>query len=551
MVAHRTILGGVGPNGLTHPPTILQRADQEFIAGILDELAGADGVPTATQKTAQARDADGVLRLFQPAQRTFHVALLQMVCDLNGLRPRLDPARIESAGLIVRRVAVDRDGRDVFDRRGERVLEGWVSSGKSLRGWQPLTLPGQLKFDPDPARRPPALSAGNPEIDRLLHLSRRQIFSEQVAAEQWAESTSALFVAPPEVCSATKRTILYGLIPVTSNELSEAPPRAASFDKNDADIRAHLSGYLKSGVNTSLSGLSRKRISYAMVNDPALPVTNPAMSERLGGFLLLLRQLAFEFNAFGDTAEAVNLYRKLNSIELTILDVPETGQATTYTRQAGDFLKEAKEVLIEGVGRPDRTVLMPYVWPTISAQTGEELWDAITPAMNARLAAIMPKEGRFDNPARTYQLWAFARVKRDDGCPPELVWGGPSEFFKIVPWYESNRDIPPVQVTLPDPLQKGFLDGVKPNVSFVVPSGLFNLLQANDPKKMSDGEGQEPPSGGLALDWICGFNIPVITICAFIVLNIFLQLFNIIFRWLMFIKICIPIPKGLLPKGNP
>jgi hypothetical protein len=170
--------------------------------------------------------------------------------------------------------------------------------------------------------------------------------------------------------------------------------------------------------------------------------------------------------------------------------------------------------------------------------------------MNARLAAVMPKEGRFDNPARKYQLWAFARVKRDDGCPPELVWSGPSEFFKIVPWYESNRDIPPVQVTLPDPLQKGFRESVKPNVSFVVPNGLFNLLQANDPKKMADGEGQEPQSGGLELDWICGFNIPVITICAFIVLNIFLQLFNIIFRWLLFIKICIPVPKGLLPKSN-
>ena len=44
---------------------------------------------------------------------------------------------------------------------------------------------------------------------------------------------------------------------------------------------------------------------------------------------------------------------------------------------------------------------------------------------------------------------------------------------------------------------------------------------------------------------------PVITICAFIVLNIFLTLFNLIFGWLFFIKVCIPFPKiGNKPPGG-
>ena len=546
MVAHPTILGGVSPTAITQAPTILQRVDQEFIAGILDELAGDEGVQTVTGKVAKTRDADGVLRLFQPVQRTFHVALLQLACDFNGMLPRLAPERIESAGLVVRRVSVDKDGNDLLDARGERVMEGWVTAGKSLRGWQPLSLPGQLTFDPDPARRPPALSAGNREIDRLLLLHRRQSLSAQVIAEQWAENVSALFVAPPDVCAATKRTILYGLIPVTSTELSEAPLRTAAFDKTDADIKAHLSGYLKAGVNTPFSALASQKISYDLAADTTLEITNPALSRQLGEFLALVRQLAFEFNAFGSTAEAVSLYQKLNGISLNF-------SATSSTRLAGDFLREAKVVLIDGDGRLDsqpRTVRMPDAWPTVSASMEDALWDAIIPAMNVRLAMVIPQEGRFDNFARKYQLRAFARVRRDDGCPPELVWSAPSELFKIVPWYESNNDIPPVQVSLPNPFQKGFLDNVKPNVSFLVPSDLFNLLQANDPKKLSGGEGRKPPAGGLALDWICGFNIPIITICAFIVLNIFLQLFNIIFWWLLFIKICIPIPKGLLPKSN-
>jgi len=56
----------------------------------------------------------------------------------------------------------------------------------------------------------------------------------------------------------------------------------------------------------------------------------------------------------------------------------------------------------------------------------------------------------------------------------------------------------------------------------------------------------EGKGGGssVGIGWICSFSIPVITFCAFIVLNIFLSLFDLIFRWMMFIKICIPYPKA-------
>ena len=43
---------------------------------------------------------------------------------------------------------------------------------------------------------------------------------------------------------------------------------------------------------------------------------------------------------------------------------------------------------------------------------------------------------------------------------------------------------------------------------------------------------------------ICSFSIPIITICALIVLMIFVSLLNIVFWWLPFFRICLPI---LLP----
>jgi hypothetical protein len=79
-------------------------------------------------------------------------------------------------------------------------------------------------------------------------------------------------------------------------------------------------------------------------------------------------------------------------------------------------------------------------------------------------------------------------------------------------------------------------------VTFVVPERLFNLLNKNSPDDFLKGSASEGDFQ-LGLDWICGFNIPIITLCAFIVLFIFLVLLNLIFWWLPFIKICIPFPK--------
>jgi hypothetical protein len=51
--------------------------------------------------------------------------------------------------------------------------------------------------------------------------------------------------------------------------------------------------------------------------------------------------------------------------------------------------------------------------------------------------------------------------------------------------------------------------------------------------------GDEP---GWSLGMICSFSLPIITLCAFIVLMLFIQLLNIVFWWLPFLKICLPIP---------
>jgi hypothetical protein len=61
--------------------------------------------------------------------------------------------------------------------------------------------------------------------------------------------------------------------------------------------------------------------------------------------------------------------------------------------------------------------------------------------------------------------------------------------------------------------------------------------------KLDDLTDGKEPGTKLGFGMICGFSIPIITICAFIVLQIFLVLFQLLFWWLPFIRICIPFPK--------
>jgi hypothetical protein len=159
-------------------------------------------------------------------------------------------------------------------------------------------------------------------------------------------------------------------------------------------------------------------------------------------------------------------------------------------------------------------------------------------AVMARAAAQKVGVGRFDEPQARYVLRAFVRLKPEGGCPQRVVWSEETEPFVIAPWYEGAGGAP-VQIPLPDPSDRNLLRALKPNVAFVVPPALQNLL--NGPAKaLLGGQGK---TGGLGLTWVCSFSIPIITLCAFLVLNVFLTLFNIVFGWMFFLKICLPLPK--------
>src|SRR5688500_11675240 len=170
-------------------PVILQRTEQNFLPAVLDELAAfaTTGRTRLASSVARAYTAGNVLKLFQPVQRTFHVAMVELACDRAGT-PRLDPARIESAGLVLRRVWRDHRGVAYPD-----ILEGWRQDSARIAGWIRFASRAEADMDPDPAMRRGA--TGNAFLDARLAVWEN-------AVSKYSEHASPMFAAPPATCAA-------------------------------------------------------------------------------------------------------------------------------------------------------------------------------------------------------------------------------------------------------------------------------------------------------------------------------------------------------------
>jgi hypothetical protein len=513
MVMHPVALRGFDGAGTHAGPALLARQDEDFIDAILDELT-TDAGRARLRTTRASAWRDGNLLLYPPIQRHFNLVLLEAHCEQPG-NPRLDPRKIDSAGLVVRRV-----GRPAA---AQTQYEGWLSAGPQLTGWSRFATPRALDLDPDPLRR--RLSAGHPEIDRRLRM---------VSALPLAEQATPLFVAPPQVCTAAGRTLLYGLLPVTSSERAqrEAAPDFGSDAIPAGDtrslksrIRDHLHRYLQPHLPQQALQLPRagQWLSPSWTEPPGYYADNGLQS-----FVTLLQQLGVELDAFGSGSA---VFAVLNGISIQMYD-------STATQPLGQFLRTAKRILIDGEALSLR---MPQRWPSLTDAQSAAILDAAVGALTSRFSALAGQRARFDEPGARYVARAFIRVRHEDACPPALTWSAPSAAYAIAPWYEPGG-APPVRVALPK-IDRASLAKLKPNVAFELPQDLANVIAANSPKDLVEGKGRKPSGPDLGLDWICGFNIPIITLCAFIVLNIFLQLFDLIFRWLFFVKICIPIPR--------
>jgi hypothetical protein len=496
---------------------ILTSPNQKFLEVLLSDLVQPDWPVRLDAMRDRRRGSDGVLELHLPTHRRTQIVLYEVVCQTPGT-PRLDPARITGLGMVVR-------------RRGAVGWEGWMNQGGRRLGWRPANE--QPDFDPSPAQRRTSHKA-NAAI-------RAAIAKRKGLADDIAEEVITLFVAPPDVCKALGKTVIMGVLPVTSMEFQDGPAPALNYGALPAADRQamidHLSSYLKQRAQTPMPRagelLSRNWNVLGLDGLPSDEVSDP-VDRRLKSFGIFLHQFAGELDATSATpsAAATRLMQLMASIALPL--AKDSQGRVTASVDAATFVRQAIPILIEGSVIDNATVRMPLEWPAIGQALGRDLSAAALDCLSARSAALSSAPTKYEEAEDQFAVRAFIRQRGHGDCPDQIHWGDYSEPFRILPWWDG--DGPGIKIKLPSMAK---LRRAKPDVSFEVPPTIAAILQG-DMKKLAKGE---DGGKGLEIGWICSFSLPIITLCAFICLNIFLSLLDIIFSWMLWVKVCLPIPK--------
>jgi len=154
----------------------------------------------------------------------------------------------------------------------------------------------------------------------------------------------------------------------------------------------------------------------------------------------------------------------------------------------------------------------------------------------------------------------FVYTRRDCGPlhPPTL--SAPTQRFQLANFFDPDAPARPIRISLPIDTSPAGLRKFNKNTAFVISDllcgqiqrakglGLIDLVLAVLPWPFH----KDLPSGGTGpcnLGMICSLSIPIITLCALIILTIMVSLLHLIFHWLPWFVICFPVLK-LKGKGK-
>lgn len=469
-------------------PRLLQYETDDFMERFFAQAATAASeadLPLAKNPPLQATET---LKLFQPAHGRYYLVCSSLCCVQPGFPDRA--------------IRLKEGERIFFVLR--RMLGGqewaWVS-GSTNAGWQSL----------------------NGDNTRVLE----------------GEERLPLFAAP----GGNGRSLVFGYVPASSGETFAAAP-------------ATLPGAGEETGDPRVSELEERFIEpVTWVNELG---SDAAAARRLSTYLLLglweylyaILPAVAEAIAAEETITAPTQAAALATwFESQLLGPGLTlSAALADVASARDALNEASDDALPEPFTSDNRYSLRNQWP---AGTEDEELDELRTRLEAALAEADEAAG----PAALVPTVAVPKLRPDSGetyvlrcvyerpqCVHQKMWiSRPTEPFRLAPFFDPDAPVRPVRVTMPD-LNMSSLRRFGKGVTFVLPESLQNALEGID-----DAVVNLMPTGRslseLGIGYMCSFSIPIITICAFILLLVLVIVLHLVFWWIPFFKICLPIPR--------
>ena len=182
--------------------------------------------------------------------------------------------------------------------------------------------------------------------------------------------------------------------------------------------------------------------------------------------------------------------------------------------------------------------------------------DPATPQPEPALTAMRPADMR-------EALYVMRLVYERPGCAPfhGTVVSAATRPFEMAGFFDPQAPARPIRIGLPLDISPAGLRKFDKNAVFMMSDmlcgqvdrmkgiGLVDLVLSVLPwpfhKDLNVPEKGDCQTGGV----MCGISIPIITICALLLLMIIVSLLDLIFRWLPYFVVCFPLPgfKGRKP----
>jgi hypothetical protein len=585
--------------GFAPPPTPL--TPKKIFALPFQRLGAAkknfrNGSPSLPTKPPPTPIADLPLKLYGPAAQRYYFVASCLICQMPGLPDRhIEPARAERASFLVRRLFPP--GQDAARPKTEWEEHAWVS-GPSGNFWRKLT-PGEISKPAQGEERLPMFALNFKEDDLrdrrllagLIPVGRREAYLGGALGANGAAATGATVKTARKILFRKEiaepwKALIAQAARATQQLADLAPPSLADRKAKIAverstlqsvswlvllDFDRFLSQYLP-GVHAAIQGQT----------------PNPPLTPEQNALLASLDQIKVKPPLLADLPG--------NSAVTTV-----SGTMIEALKQIGSFAQKLEQTTTEYDRRVANSDYPNFLFPLadpdfpdaaplpsnsgLTAAEVTELAAAADPAhpdpgaavdnltvlvVRALPASVPAAEPAVPSsaltPADALDGWFVLRCAYErPACGPlhQDVVSPRTEPFQLAGFFDPDAPARPIRIGLPLDISPAGLRKFDKNTAFVMSDMLCgqvarfkgitlgDLVRSVLPfplhKDLSAGGGAPCSSGSGSIGTICSLSIPIITICALILLIIIVTLLDIIFRWLPFFILCFPIP-GLKGK---
>lgn len=478
-----------------YQPALFELRSDDFMDAFL-AAAAAPGV-AALEAQRLAPPAPGQSnKLFQPAHGCFYLVAASLCCREPGFPDRQ-----------VRRGDGERTGFVLRKLVGEREY-AWVSASETF-GWQSLN--GNAR----------SLKAG--------------------------EERLPLFLVP----LATGRQIFCGYVPTSSSQTYNVPPSQLTVGTEDEPRVQELS----SRFITPLYHPSAPDLSLLDSLDDNNVAWTTSVYLLLDLWEYLEVHLAAVAAAVASGAQTATFSGSTATGQGDLLAfLQKQSYKGSLSLAAALQAVAAKAASLNAPGGGDLAAL-GFTEAAYNLKNTNDLDNTALDALRTAVKAALPPDGaptalpKLDVSSQVRYVLRFV-YERPQCQPAQVQVSLPSQPFVFAPFFDAEAPGRPVRIPLPSDVSIAGLRKASKNVSFMMSNAMrkkMAMLLGKEATLLSDSP-ETNDDNGLDFAFICSFSIQIIFIVAFMLLLVFVVVFNIIFWWLAFFKICLPLPKSLLPE---